>query len=260
MKIPVRMISIATSVFWIFLIVFSVSAVYSIKDVQFSFGEFQIELAVDNEAVLSVPVTIVNRGYYDLGSFGVSSEILDWNDSIIVRGYTFIPVIKKDETVNATHTVRLNLTSLLQIYQSLLFTDCDLRVNETVSMMAAKLIPVQASANRSLHWGAPLCNFTLGAPEVVTYNASHSRAIVPMSFENHAFFDLMATLQVHMYSNEDVFIGGGEAIVEVTSCSQYNGKIDLYVPLESASRSGHFEVFFETSVFNYGPLVIPFGG
>jgi len=37
MKILIRMIGIATTLFWIFLIVFFISAVYSAKDIDFDF-------------------------------------------------------------------------------------------------------------------------------------------------------------------------------------------------------------------------------
>jgi len=56
------MISIATTFFWIFLIVFLVSAVYSFKDVQFDFGEPQIGLTSDNKILFSLPITIDNKG------------------------------------------------------------------------------------------------------------------------------------------------------------------------------------------------------
>jgi len=93
------MISIATTFFWIFLIVFLVSAVYSFKDVRFDFGEPQIGLTSDNKILFSLPITIDNKGYYNIGSFNVTTEILDRKGFMITRASTFIPVIEKGGSV-----------------------------------------------------------------------------------------------------------------------------------------------------------------
>ena len=77
MRIPIRIIGTVTTFLWLFLIVFFVSAVYSVKDVSFDLGEPQIETTSDNRILFSLPITIDNKGYYSVGSFNITTEISD---------------------------------------------------------------------------------------------------------------------------------------------------------------------------------------
>jgi len=259
MRIQIRMIGIATTFFWIFLIAFFVSAVYSIKDVHFDFGEPQMSLTADNEIVFSLPVTIANKGFYNIGSFNITTEISDEKGSTITQNSTSISVIRRGEEVNTTHTMTINTTDLFQSAQKYLFNDTELKINEKVSMKIAEMIPVQVSTNLSIAWGAPLYNFTLRETEYAAYNQTHLRAVVPISFENHAFFDVAGTIQIRMYNNADLFVGEGQTVIEVSQYSSYNGYVEFYVLMNKMTYSGRFEVYFLTPFFNYGPLVIPYG-
>jgi hypothetical protein len=262
-KVPIRMISIATSFFWIFLIIFCASAMYSMKDIKLSLGEPYPRLAPDNEFVLSLPLVIVNRGYYNLGYFNVSTNIVGENGLTVARGSTFIPVINKGESVNTTHYIRLNLTDLLNTYESLFFNDTELLINATVSMKAAELIPVQVSSNLSVPWGAPLYNFTLGLPELTACFEPDStpccRAIISIDFENHAFFDVNGTVQVYMYNSMNALIGEGQTHIDAQQHLPYHGSLELRVPPDNVTANGHLEVFFATSLFNYGPVEVTYG-
>lgn len=259
MKVPIRMIGIATAVFWVFLIIFSASALYSMKDIQFSLGQPQTSPTDDHELLFSFPVYIVNTGYYNLAQLNLSTKILDQGGLTIAQGSTFIPVIGHGETTNATHNMKLNLTDLLRTSQSLLFNDSELMVNTVVNVKAAEVIPVQASSNSSMPWGAPLYSLMVGTPEPATYNATHTRVTVPISFENHAFFDLAGTVQVFACDSANAYLTKSEASIQAPQRSPYKRKIELYVPL-TAARGTRLEVFFVTQFFNYGPLVISFGG
>jgi hypothetical protein len=85
------------------------------------------------------------------------------------------------------------------------------------------------------------------------------RATVPISFENHAFFEMMGDIRVHMYSGTNRLIGNGQTLVQAPSGSFYSGSLDMFVSALSATSRGRFEVFFDTPLFSYGPLVIPYG-
>ena len=259
MKIPIRIIGVATTFFWIFLIAFSVSAVYSVKDLQFDFGEPQIGVTLDNKILFSLPITIINKGYYNIGFFNVTTEVSDKKDFTIARGTTFIPVIKKGEGITATHNATIDVNDLLQSDQNYLFNDTELKIREVVSMRIAEVIPVQVSTNLSIAWGAPLYNFTLGEIEYTACNQTHLRAIIPISFENHAFFGLTGTIQICMYNSTDMLVGEGQATIEAQQNSPYHGYVELYVLTAEMTESGCFEVYFLTPFFSYGPLVIPYG-
>jgi len=253
------MIGIATTFFWIFLIAFAASAFYSIKDLQFDFGDPQVSVTPENKLLLSMPITITNVGYYNIGFFNVTTEISDEEGFTIIRGSTLVPIIKKGDTVITAHNMTIDVNDLLQNHQNFLFNDTEVRINEMIGMRIAEVIPVQASTNFSEPWGAPLYNFALGEIEYSAYNLTHLRAIVPLSFENHALFDLTGNIQMRMYNSTDSLLGEGQTTIDAAQNSPYNGYIELYVPSAGITANGRFEVDFITPFFNIGPLVIPYG-
>jgi len=263
MKVPIRMISVATSFLWVLLIIFSVSAIYSMKDIRLDVGKPQTTITTDNELLLNFPIGIVNNGYYDLDDFNISTEMRDGHESMMAQGFTFIPVIRRGETFNTTHQMGINLTDMLQNNQRLIFNDTELQVNATVGMKAAELISLQVSSNLTMPWGAPLYNLTFATPVFTTQispnSANRYRVAVPIAFENHAFFDLAGTVQLIMYDNGDTPVGTGKMVLKAPQQSTYQADIELDVPVAGTTRNGHFEVFFATSFFSYGPLVIPYG-
>lgn len=259
MNIPIRMIGLATTFFWIFLLAFSASAVYFIKDVRFDFGEPQMGVTSDDKLFFSLPITIVNGGYYNIGFFNVTTEISDNENLLIARGSTFTPVIKRGDRITMLHNVTLDANDLLQHHQKYLFNDTELRINAIVGMRIAEVIPVQASSNFSMFWGAPLYNFAVGEIQYAFHNLTHSKAIVPISFENHAFFDIAGNIQIRMYNSTDSLLGEGQTAVNVGQHSPYNGNLELYVETTGLTAHGRFEVYFITPLFNAGPLVMPYG-
>lgn len=258
MQIPIRIMSIATTFFWLFLIVFLVSAAYSVKDVNFNFGETQIDTTLDNKILFSLPVTIDNKGYYNIDSFNITTEITDKKGFIITQGSTFVPTIEKGREITTTHNMTINVNDLLQNSQHYLFNDTKLEIHEIVTMKLTKVIPVQASTNLSIPWGAPLSNFTLGEIEYLTHDQTRTRAIVPISFENHAFFNLTGSIQIRMYNSTNVSIGEGQTTIETTQNTAYQGHVELKIAAAGISENGYFEVYFLTPFFNAGPLVVPY--
>ncbi|MDH5754352.1 MAG: hypothetical protein OEY95_03995, partial [Candidatus Bathyarchaeota archaeon] len=81
----------------------------------------------------------------------------------------------------------------------------------------------------------------------------------PISFENHAFFDLTGSIQICMYNSTDMLVDEGQTTIEARQNSPYRGYIELYVLTAEMTETGYFEVYFLTPLFSYGPLVIPYG-
>ncbi len=258
MRIPVRIIGIITSVFWIFLILFAFTAVYSMMDIQYSMGDLEVATAQDNMLLLSFPVSVTNTGYYDLASFNISMKILNANGSEVARGSTPIPRVPQGQTVNTTHTVKLNMTDLLATNQDLLFNDSYWSINEVVSIYAAGVIPVLASSNFSLPWGAPLHNLFFGPLTTEFYNQSHIRVLIPFSFENNAFFNLTGTVKARIFSDGDLVIGKCQINLDAPRYSPFKGKLEFYVPSGTVSNI-YCEALLETQFFTYGPMVINVG-
>jgi hypothetical protein len=259
MRTPIRIIGIATSAFWVFLIIFSASALYSMKDFQFNLGQPQISTTDDSELLFSFPVFAANTGFYNIAQFNISTVILNEEGSAIARGFTFVPILEHGQTINVTHNMRLNVTYLLQTHQSLLLNDSELTGNMRISMRAAEAVPVEASSNFSVPWGAPLYNLVLGVPQSTPVNTTHSQVIIPISFENHAFFDLTGTVQARAFRDASLLIDENQTDIYASQHSPSHGNLELYVPMEAVPRM-RVEVFFFTQFFNYGPLVTPYGG
>lgn len=258
MRIPIRMIGIATTFFWIFLLAYLISAVYSVKDLHFDFGEPNISLTDENQIVFSIPVILKNNGLYSIDFFNVTSKIYDKESFFVAEGSTFIPTIKKGEEVRTTHSITIDCANFLQNHTNYLFEDAELNVYAAVSLRLAEMIPVEASTNLSLPWGAPFYNFSLGEPEITDFNVTHLRLAVPISFENHAFFDVGGNIQLKVYDEAELLVSQGEIAFEAQKYSSYNGFAEFYVPADEAPSKGRFEVYFATPLFNYGPLVIPY--
>jgi hypothetical protein len=248
---------VATTFLWIFLAAFFVSAVYSVKDLHFDFGEPQMGLNADNEIVFSLPMTIANNGFYNIGNFNITTEISE--NFAIANATTFIPVIEKGNTVTITHNMTINSASLLENNQNCLFNDTELKIYAVVSMKIAEMIPVQASTNISMPWGAPLHNFTIGKPEYSHFNLTHVMVVLPISFENHAFFDVVGNMQIRMYNNASALIGEGQTAIEAPQNSSYSGVVEFYVQTSGITLNGFFEVDINTSLFNCEGLRFPYG-
>lgn len=259
MRIPTKMIGIATTFFWMFLIAILITAAYSAKDLQFKFGQPQLGTTSDNKLLVSIPITIINKGLYNIDYFNITTKILDQNGFEITNGSTFIPVIGKGQEVTATHNMTVDVNDLLQRNRNYLFNDTELGINEIESIRIAEIIPVQASTNVSMPWGAPLYNFTLGQYQYTPINYTQVSVTIPISFDNHASFDLNGSIRVRMYNSTNGLIGRGRTNIEVLQNSPYNGYVELIVQTTGMTESGRFEVYFSTSFFDYGPIVIPYG-
>ena len=259
MKIPIKMIRIVTAFFWIFLFAILITAAYSSRDLQLTFGQPKLGMTLDNKLLVSIPITIINKGLFNVEYLNITTKIIDQDGFEIANGSTFIPVVEKDQQVTKTHNMTVDLNDLLQRNRNYLFDDTKLGINEIGSIRIAGIIPVEASMNVSIPWGAPLYNFTLGQYQYILVNNTFVSVTIPVSFDNHASVDLNGNIQTRMYNNTDGLIGSGLIDIDVSQNSPYNGQIEFVVQTKEITESGHFEGYLHTSFFDYGPIVIPYG-
>jgi hypothetical protein len=165
-------------------------------------------------------------------------------------------VIRKDAEISVFHNVTIAVGDVLQKSSRYLFNDTVFRAKETISMRLAEMIPVRASGNHSLPWGAPLYNLALGKPQYSLHNVTHTRVDVQISFENHAYYDLVGTIQMQMYDSDNVLLGTRQTNLDVPQHSSYNVNVPLYIQTTASGPEGHFEISFATSFFDYGPIVM----
>ncbi len=263
MNVPIRMLGIATSIIWVFLIAFIVLAAYSAKDLSVDFGEPEYTVTPNGELDLALPLYVDNRGYYSLKNFYLSTVFTDAEGAEISRSETIVPFIPHGENITILHNISIDPISLLEKDEQYLFNDNDLNVSFTAGLNFAELLPAEISANFTFPWGAPFYNFAVGEPAFEAVDLTHIRASAPMTFENHAMFDLAANIRVELYDSEDSLLSESQTALYVPQYSAYEGDIEFSVSLTasflSTVESGHFDVYFDMGVAQYGPLVIPYG-
>lgn len=263
MNVPIRILGIATSIFWVILIGFIASAAYSLKDLNFNIGEPQYSTTADNNMLLSLPLYIDNQGFTSLKAFNLTTVFFDQQGVEVSRASTFVPMIPQGQNTTILHNATLNMAKLAENNEDYLFSDSNLNVAVTAGLNFAELLPVQLSANFTFPVGAPLYDFTLGQPRCNSLNRTSALVTVPMSFENHATFNVNGIVRANLFDRNGTLLGGSQTSLDVPSGSSYMGKLDFAVPISAASQtslaSGHVEVTFLTTTFEHGPVVMPYG-
>ena len=263
MNVPIRMLGIATSIFWILLVGFIASAAYSLKDLNFSIGEPQFTTTSNRDMALSLPLYIYNGGFYGLKGFNLTTLFSDANGTEVSRSSTFVSTIPHGQNTTILHNVTLNMDKLAESDEQYLFNDANLNAEVTAGLNFAELLPVQLSTNFTFPWGAPLYDLTLGQPRFRNPTRTSTAITVPISFENHAAFDLNGTVHANLYDKDGTLLAESEKLLDVSKGSEYAGNFDFAVPLSTVSQSsmtgGRVEVSFSTSMFEYGPVVKSIG-
>jgi len=259
MDIPIRMIDFATAACWIFLIVFCATAAYSIKDLRLDFGNSRMATTTDNRILVSFPLNIANNGYYDIRSLNFSTKLLGEDGSTITQGSTLIPTIGIGEKLSILHNLTLDVNDVMQSDQDFLFNDTQLNITESIGMVIGEVIPVEASGNISIPWGAPLYDLKLEKPQYIAVNYTQMQVIVSISFDNHAFFNVTGEVHLRMYNSANQLIGHGQSMVDAAQHSHFDGQIDLNVAVSSITQTGRFELDFQTPLFSFGSRVIQYG-
>ena len=109
MNVPIRILGIAASIFWVILIAFVVSAGYSIKDMNFRFGEPQFSPTPSRDLMFSLPLYIDNRGFYSLKAFNLTTVFSDAEGAEISKATSFVPVIPQGQSLAILHNATLRM-------------------------------------------------------------------------------------------------------------------------------------------------------
>jgi len=259
MKVAITALSIATITIWILLIAFSVTALYSVMNLGIGFGEAQF-FPSSERVVLSLPFFLNNRGYYDISELNITTCIMDSDGTLLTLSQTFIPLVSKGSNIETAHNISIDLSDVMKNME-LLFNDSAFKFDTFVTLNFAHAFPVQMSMNSTVPWGAPLYNISMGEISVLPFNITHVRVAVPLSFENHSFFNITGTTQLEIYNDVDELVTSGETSLDVPSQHMYDEQVDMYLSLVDASKlteSGKVHFIFETSMFTVEQWV-PYG-
>ncbi|MCX8153354.1 MAG: hypothetical protein N3E52_02860 [Candidatus Bathyarchaeota archaeon] len=262
MNVPIRALSLATTIFWILLVSFIAVSAFSLKDLNFSLDEPKFTVTADGKLLFSLPLSIENRGYCDLKDFQLT-VFFDTTGRIISAGKSCVPIIQRGKSLTLLHNATLSIDDIAKSAEHYLFNDANLTAQVTAGLTFADFVPAQISTNFTFSWGAPLYNFSAGQIDVAQFNATHSLVSLPISFENHAAFDLEGTMRIVLFDSADSLVGESQTRFQAEQHALCHERLEFYVPLSAgslaAAQRGHCNVYFSTALFEYGPLVIHYG-
>lgn len=260
MKWAIRALSLAIYVVWLIVIMFTVTAVYSATQLGIDFsGEPQTSTS-GGTMTLSVPFSINNKGFYDISDLNITTMIRESNGVFVSNSSTVVPLISSGRKIDATHNISISLNNMPSASLSrLLFNDTEFNVNMSLALNYAHVIPLKiATSLQNFTWGAPLYNLALGdIQSIELYNATHVRAIVPLSFENHSFFTLNGTVRTVIVNTLNQNVGGSTTQINVPPQTGFSTPLEVFVSTSYGSLKEAHVYFDFPPAFSYGPVVIP---
>jgi hypothetical protein len=258
MNVPLRALSWAIRFFWLITLAFAVTCVYSATLINVEFGE-PTPILDEASFRFTLPITLDNRGYYSIADLNLTTTIADNENSSVSETTSHVPEIPPQNEITMLHNVSLDLSNILT-RADYLFNDSDLTLHSSIRLSYANLIPFGFEASTAMPWGAPLFNLTMGTPEYSPYDAVSLRARLPISFQNHSpYLSVTGTIRIEIFNSRNQLLGGDAVFVDVPSNTAYDGAFEALVNAATVTSGGEIHVYFETEMFDYGPVVISYG-
>lgn len=251
MKQAIRALGIATKILWVLVIIFSVTAVYSAANLRISIGKTETSVS-DSTISLSTPLFINNTGFYEITDLNITTQVKDHDNRTISTSTTLVPKILPNNNIQKTYNITLNIKNLTRELSHLAFNDSVFNIRTSATLRFANIVPIQLSTNSTMPWGAPLYNFSIGD---ISLNYTKKTLIIPLSFENHAFFNISGTIRLDVYNSDDEQISTANVTIEALSGKRFENFMEMDVDLSKLTDEGQIYIFFETSVFAIGPIV-----
>lgn len=259
MRNAVRALGWAINIFWIVIVAFTGTAIYSALNLRMSFGQPQV-FSSNDLLILSFPILVNNTSYYDISELNLTANVMDHNGSVVSTSTALVPLIPHGSNIETAHNVSLSLNDITQRASSYLFNDTIFNINVSLKLRYAYAFAFQFSQNETIDWGAPLYNFSIGHISYQPHNLTHQKAVIPLSFENHSpFFSMTGTIRLEIFNDMNDSIGSGATSINVPPHSPYEGQIEAFVDVSRLTGSGNLHFYFETSMFSFGPLVMSYG-
>lgn len=256
MKQTIRSLGWATTILWIILLLFTITAVYSAFQIRPSFGEPSAANS-DGTFAFSMPLNLYNGGFYDISKFNITTQVSDSRGSVLSRSSTYVPIVPKGAHTTITHRMPLSIEQAPTTDLSyLLFNDSELSVWAIAKLTYASVVPLELSSNFTMPWGAPLANLALGHMTTVSLNLTHARVYVPFSFENHSFLEMNGTARFEIFDNVDYVVGTSTVGFDALPNTRYDTDVEVIVA-GSPANVHEARLYLQTPYFNYGPVVFP---
>jgi len=256
MKQAVRALGWAVNIFWIMLLLFTITVVYSALQMRPIFDEPSAS-ALNDTLTVSLPLILYVGGFYDISKFNVTTMLRDNRGSIISASSTYLPIVPHGENTSIALKMQMNVTDLVTSDSSnLLFYDSELNATALLRLTYANAFPFEIAANFTIPWGAPLANLTVQEISLTPFNSTHVAASVTLSFENHSYFEIGGTVQLEIIDNRERVMG--ESITAFDAMPERPFETNISVLLSgNPANIREARLHFVTPLFSYGPLVIP---
>ena len=242
----------AIKILWISVIAFGVTVAYSAMSLRAGLGQPRT-LSSNGLVTIALPFFINNTGFYEMSDLNITTNIKDYNGTLVSTSTTVVPRIPPNSAIEKTHNVSINMDYLTQNLTHLIFNDSNLTIDAFIAMTFAHAIPLQISTSTTTWWGAPLHNFSIGE---ISFDLVTQKMTIPLSFENHSPLYINGTMRLEIYNSHKEYLGSGTTGVSVLSNSAYEGKIKVSVDLSRLTEKGQAHLYFESSTFSLGPITM----
>ncbi len=256
MRQVVRSLGWAINIFWIILLLFTATVVYSAFQIRPNLGEPSV-YGSEGTFTASLPLTLDNGGFYEISMLNVTTLARDNRGSLVTKSTTLLPLISGGASATLKHNISVAMDQAASSDLShLLFADNDFEIETRLALVYAKAFPFEISFNMSIPWGAPFANLNLGEITVAPVNLTHLRASVPLYFENHSLSEMNGTIGLEIVDHTNRVVGTSSTRFDVQSSSSFETNVEIFVSGDLADiREARLD--FQTPHFSYGPLVMP---
>lgn len=256
MKQAVRSLGWAISIFWIMLLLFTITVVYSALLIRPSFGEPSVHSS-NGTFTVSLPLTLYNGGFYGLSGLNITTRASDYRGSLVASSTTLVPLILGGASAILRHNMSISMEQAATSDLShLLFMDSELEVNAHLRLVYARVFPFEISFNTSMPWGAPFANLTLGEIMVAPVNITHFQVLIPVSFENHSFLEMNGVIALEIVDYLDNVVGASSTPFDALPGSPSETTVDILMT-GNPTNIREARLTFQTPYFSYGPMVMP---
>jgi hypothetical protein len=251
MKQAIKALNIAVKLLWGIVLVFTVTSAYSLANFKISFGEPKTSIS-EGSVSLITPLFINNTGFYEITNLNITTTVKTHQNYTLSKSTTTILRIAPNQFIQKAHNITLDFRNPDTELQSLAFNDSLLDLNAIVGLKFANVIPVLLTINATMQWGAPLNNVSIGE---ITLDPIAEKLIIPLYFENHAFFDVNGIMRLEAYNDHSEQIGNTDLIVVVPSGHNLEDLIEIVLDPAKFTSEGQIRVFFNSSLFSAGPIL-----
>lgn len=268
MRQAARMLGWTTNLIVMIVLMLLVFLGYSLADTLIlkqgiRFEEHQSE-SYEEGIQLSIPFIVNNTGRFPISNVILATNISDYKGTWVTGSETILPHVPEGSVSRETQILHINMVDVSSDELShLLLKDSQLKADIAIRFTYAHLVSFRIQpSNMSFPWGAPLHNLSVGKPTGVTsFNASHYKVYLPLSFENHAPLSLM-TIRLKLLNDQGKSLASMTTKVNVHQWEGFADSLEIFIEeqnLQRLTEKGFVRLHFQTSEFSFGPVEMSYG-